>query len=292
MRKPFTSTLLLAAGALGLASVAGSAGAVTLDATGTTFRFGYDGQTVTDSDDLGYGGYPEGTSLRYDEVATIDGTVIDAVVTFVDGTDLFSYDAGEADRLERIDDTFPDDEEDPFIELALGGNAQGGFAIAEMSVEFFEGGTNTPVTLSNLPMNVYDIDNLQWVEVDGAAGYSVSTNTHLTVTNPSSGTYRFTSPDESTDNDDGTSYTVGRGKVIFNATSEVTFRVAIPNEIEPGGSFDVDFSNGLPWTDQFGGGENTTNLPETGMAVGILAGLSVAMIAAGAALGARRRLRA
>lgn len=292
MRKSLTSTLLLAAGALGLASVAGSAGAVTLDATGTTFRFGYDGQTVTDTADLDYGAFPEGTSIRYDEVATIDGTVIDAVVTFVNGTNLYSWFSNEADMLQRIDDTFPDDEEDPFIELSVGGNEQGGFAIAEMSVEFFEGGTNTPVTISNLPMNVYDIDSLQWVEVEGAAGYSVSTNTHLTVTNPSAGTYRFTSPDEETSGDDGTAYTIGRGKVILSATSEVTFRVAVPNDVEAGGSFDVDFSDGLPWTDQFGGGEDTTNLPETGMAVGILAGLSVAMIAAGAALGARRRIRA
>lgn len=294
MRKPFTSTLLLAAGALGLASVAGSAGAVTLDATGATFQFGVDGQIVTDEDDLAIGLAPN-SSIRYDNVATIDGTVIDAVVTFVDGTNLYDDDAGEAGWIVRLDDTFPDDEEDPFIELALGGNEQGGFAIAEMSVEFFEGGTNTPVTLSNLPMNVYDIDNLQWVEVDGAAGYSVSTNTHLTVTNPSSGTYRFTSPVEETHSDDGTAYTIGRGKVIFDAASSVTVRVAIPNVSEDGpayGSFDLDFSNGLPWTDQFGGGENTTNLPETGMAAGILAGLSAAMIAAGAALGARRRLRA
>jgi LPXTG-motif cell wall-anchored protein len=285
MRKTLTSITLVAAGVLGLASVAGSAGAVTLDATGTAFRFGYDGQTVTDAADLDVP-LPEGSSIRFDAVATIDGTVIDAVVTFVDGTNLSWDTAGE---IGRIDDTFPDDEEDPFIELQLG-STEDGEAIAEIRVDFFEGGTNTPVTISNLPLNIYDIDSLQWAEADGVAGYSMSTNTHLTVTNPSSGTYRFTSPDEETDGDDGSAYTIGRTKMIFTAASSVTVRVSVP--AETGGSFDLDFSNGLPWTDQFGGGENTTNLPETGMAVGILAGLSVAMIAAGAALGARRRIRA
>jgi LPXTG-motif cell wall-anchored protein len=62
-----------------------------------------------------------------------------------------------------------------------------------------------------------------------------------------------------------------------------------------GGSFDVDFSNGLPFQDDFGGGEDTSNLPElptTGVAVGVMAGISLAMIAGGAAIGARRRARA
>ena len=294
MRKSLTTITLVAAGVLGFASVAGSAGAVTLDATGATFLFGVDGQTVTDENDLGTGLAPN-SSIRYDNVATIDGNVIDAVVTFVGGTNLYDYDSGETGWIVRLDDEFPDDEEDPFIEARI--DVEDGFpsATADFTVDFFESGTNTPVTLSNLAMNIYDIDSLQSAQVDGAAGYSVSTNTHLTVTNPASGSYLFTSPDGSTGTDDGTAYTVGRAKAVFAPTSSVSFSLTAPPDLECSecsSSFDIDFSDGLPWTAPFGGGENTSNLPETGMAVGILAGLSMAMIASGAALGARRRTRA
>ena len=294
MRKSLTTITLVAAGVLGLASVAGSAGAVTLDATGATFLFGVEGQTVTDENDLN-AGLPPNSSIRYDNVATIDGTVIDAVVAFVGGTNLYDDDSGESGWIVRLDDEFPDDEEDPFIEVRI--DVEDGFpsATANFTVDFFEGGTNTPVTISNLAMNIYDIDSLQSAQVDGAAGYSVSTNTHLTVTNPASGSYLFTSPDEETESDNGTAFTIGRAKAVFAPTSSVAFSLNAPPDLECSecsSAFDIDFSEGLPWTDQFGGGENTTNLPETGMAVGILAGLSVAMIAAGAALGTRRRTRA
>lgn len=292
-------------GVIGLLSVASPATALTLDATGTTFRFGYLNQTVTDAGNLGSGGYPEGTSIRYDDVATINGTVIDAVVTYVEGTNLRSPFTSTLGHITRIDDEFPDDEEDPYVELTIGGDEQSDFAIAEITIGFFEAGTSTPVTITNLPMNIYDIDSLQWFEADGAAGYSVSTNTHLTVTNPSTGTYRFTSPDAETSSDDGTAFTVGRGKLIFAATSSVTVRVAIPNvpnDGPPGGSFDLDFSVGLPWSDEIGGSENTTNLPTpptttttpslptTGTASFVLSGLAVAMILGGTGLVARRRL--
>jgi len=289
MKKSFTSITLMAAGVLGLASVSGSAGAATLDATGATFEFGVSGQTVSDSGDLDTP-VPEGTAITYTNVATIDGSVLDAVVTYVDGTNLEAD--GESDYLWRLDDEVDGDEEDPYIKTNLqsDGNGEG---IAEIRVDFFLTGTSTPATISNLSVNFYDIDNLQWVEVEGAAGYSVSSNTHLTVTNPSSGEYRFTSVDESTSDEDGTSFTVGRARVVYAASSSVTYRLGVA--VNQDGSMDADFSTGLPWVDDFGGGEDTSNLPElpaTGTAVGVMAGIAVAMIAGGAALGARRRTRA
>jgi LPXTG-motif cell wall-anchored protein len=294
MKKSVTSITLIAAGVLGLASVSGSAGAATLDATDAVFEFGVDGQTVDDVANLGYvAGLAPGTSIRYSAVATIGGTVIDATVTFVEGTNLFSLPddgPGSSGHIDRIDDTFPDDEEDPFIESSVTPDSGDTETSATLRVDFFEAGTNTPVTLTNLTLNIYDIDEEQWAEIEGIAGYALSTNTHLTVTNPSSGTYRFTSPSEETDSDDGTAFTVGRVKAVFTSTSSVIYTIGAP--ADSGGRFDADFSNGLPFQDDVGGGEDTSTLPATGAAVGVMAGIAVAMIAGGAALGARRRTRA
>lgn len=244
--------------------------AADLDATGSVLRFGYDGQTVTDSALLDTV-VPEGTALLYANVATIGTTVIDAVVTFADGDHLI----GDCDidstpgSIGRIDDVFPSDEEDPFIEASICAddveNVDPGFAV--LTIDFYVGGTytgvgtGTPVSMSNLFLNVYDIDNLQALEVPGATGYAVSTNTHLTVTEPVDGTYVFQSPDAPTSADDGTSYTIGRAKVALAAASSVS--VTLSTEAGTDASFDLDFSNGLPWTDTVGGGEDTSNLPPT-----------------------------
>ena len=259
------SALLLA---LGIAAAPAVAHAEDLDATGVVFRFGYEGQVVTDSALLDTP-VPVGTSLLYSNIATIGSTVIDGLVTFVDGENLIGdcNPDTEAGFISRIDDVFPSDEEDPFVEASICApgdpNVDPGFAVVR--INFYVGGTytgegtGTPVSLANLVLNVYDIDGLQAIEVPGAIGYAVSTNTHLTVTEPVDGTYVFQSPNEVTDGDDGTAYTVGRAKVALATASSVTVTIFVP--ADSSGGFDFDLSNGLPWTDSLGGGEDTTNLP-------------------------------
>lgn len=282
-----------------LAASADVAHAVTLDANGATFRFGYDGQVIEDDALLGEPVLP-GASLYYANVATIGSTVVDAVVTFVEGSNLYWDNEGE---IERIDDTLPDDEEDPYIETSLASDEcpEDEFATALMQIDFYIGGTytgegtGTPVSLSNLILNVYDIDGLQKIEVYGGLGYSVATNTHLEVTNPAAGTYVFASPDESTDGDDGTSYTIGRAKVVLATTSSVQAELAVPCLSQ--GGFDLDFSYGMPWTDGSGGGEDTTTLPPiglppTGTGATTAALIAAALLTAGWALTRVRRTAA
>ena len=254
--------------ALGIATAPAVAHAADIDATGSVLRFGYDGQVVTDSALLDIA-VPVGTALVYENIATFGSTVVDGVVSFVDGEHLI----GDCDidstpgSIGRIDDTFPSDEEDPFIEasICVDGevNTDPGFAV--LTIDFYVGGTytgvgtGTPVNMTNLVLNVYDVDNEQSLEVPGAIGYAVSTNTHLTVTEPVDGTYVFQSPDSDTTSDDGTAYTIGRAKVALATASSVT--VTLATVAGSDASFDLDFSNGVPWTDNVGGGEDTTNLP-------------------------------
>ena len=285
-----------------------------LDATNAEFEFGVTGQTVNDVSQLG-GGVAPGDSIHYVAVTTIGSTVIDAVVTYVSGINSEEVIDGApdiADNLDRLDDDFPDDSADAYLEPILDPNDPSLEARATITVSFYltgtytGPGTGTSVTLRNLALNIYDLDESQFFIVEGIRGYSLSTNTHVTPLETSPGAVTFTASPDSTGNLDGTAQTVGRVKVVYASGSTVSFVLGVPPLLGRG-LFDLQFGEGSAWSDQIGGGEDTSTLPEpeaepepesepelpeTGMAVGILAGLSVAMIAAGAALGARRRLRA
>ena len=77
--------------------------------------------------------------------------------------------------------------------------ASGGGA-ATYHVEFVAAGTNNPVTLSNMSINVGDIDARQYVQFAGPTSYQLGQNTQLTVkTNAQDnsipqGAYRFVGP--------------------------------------------------------------------------------------------------
>ena len=277
--------------ALGIVVAPAAVHAADLDATGSVLRFGYDGQTVTDSSLLDTV-VPVGTALVYENVATIGTTAIDAVVTYADGANL----VGDCDvdstpgSIGRIDDTFPSDEEDPFIEASIcvagDPNTDRGYAV--LTIDFYIGGTyagegtGTPANMTNLLLNVYDIDDLQAMEVPGVIGYSVSTNTHLTVTEPADGTYLFQAPETDTSTSDGTAYTIGRAKVALAPTSSVS--VTLSTDADSDASFDLDFSGGAAWTDTVGGGEDTTNLPpvveEEEETLPVTGGMSTTLLAA------------
>lgn len=261
----------------------------TLDASGAVLRFGYDGQVINDALTLGEA-VVEGSSIHYVAIATINGTTIDGVVTFVDGVNLSD------DELGRIDDTLPDDEEDPYVESdVVADSAPGGSAILQidfyLSGTYTGVGTGTLVTLNNLSVNFYDIDSLQSVTVSGISGYSLATNTIITATQLAPGAYTFASADESTDKDDGTSYTKGRVRVVYASVSSISYSLFAPED----GGFDTDISSGMPWTDLVGGGEDTSNLPplpETGSSSLVIAALAAALLTAGVALTRVRRTAA
>jgi hypothetical protein len=218
------------------------------------------GQVITPASALGTNYYAEGTTLHYETVATIAGTDVDAVVTFVSGSNLGEYDPSSPAQYEarlgkirRIDHA----NSGPFLEHSVKVLDVEGGGSATLKIDFLRGGTyagpgtGTPIVLTNLTFNVYDLDGLQAIAIDGLASYVLSTNTHLTMTSPRPGTFRFTAPSASTSEATGTSYTVGRVEVTLNPTSVVTYQMFFPRRTS--GSQNLDFSRGVPWEDDFGG---------------------------------------
>jgi|GEM_PF-2337696 len=111
-------------------------------------------------------------SLTYTNVATIGGQVIDATVTLTaisgmaEQTFLATTEAA-LDRLDKCDPTAPD--EARLIEISFDNDSTTGVeeeAYFVLGIAFFLGGTSTPAILTNLKLNVEDIDNDQYLEVD------------------------------------------------------------------------------------------------------------------------------
>lgn len=311
--KFFTTLCFACCGALGLIlGVPTAAHASSLDATGAIFEFGVAGQTVNDAADLDVGIAP-GASIHYVGVTTIDTTVVDAVVTFVSGVnseDVIDGAPDVPDYLDRLDDNFPDDSTDAYLEPILDPNNGSLEARATIRVDFFETGTytgpgtGTPATLRNLALNLYDLDELQFFLVEGIRGYSLSTNTHVTADETSADNFTFTAGAGATNNTSGTAQTVGRVKVVFASADSVTFILGTPPDLGRG-LFDLQFGDGVAWTDDNGGTEDTSTLPEpepapepeyelptTGFGMAPMVALAAGVLAVGTAVWTRGRIRA
>lgn len=225
----------------------------TLDLDGAPLRFDAVGQTVEPSS-LIEAPMSVGETLTYRDVATVDGFTVDAVITVVSVENLLG---GQA---EYTDENNANPELDGAIEADVNaGPSTPGRVIYRMA--FFHGGTYTgagtgvPVTLLRLRMHVYDVDNLQFVEFSGFAGYQLSTNTIVTVTAGSSGRTRFaeTTDTSTSTGSSRTAYTRGRVTVRFDAVSSYEYAYGVI-EPEDGASYSIDLSaDGQAWTDNVGG---------------------------------------
>jgi hypothetical protein len=138
----------------------------------------------------------QGFSHRYNNVFT----GVDAVLT-VTAVNNIDYDDDESNGVDNLFDNV-----DRFnsttgkaidINIDIAGespnDAQSGSA--SMRADFVQAGTNNPVTLSNISINVADIDSNQYVSFTGISAYELSSSptTELTVSS-SAGTYEFKEP--------------------------------------------------------------------------------------------------
>lgn len=204
----------------------------TVDVTGLVLRFG---QPVGNVGTIDVSDFASG-SIRFTNVVTVGETVVDAVVS-VESL------IGQVERY-RIDK----DDNHPLLEhnAQTSGDNFGDFGV-EIRIQFFLTGTVTPVTLTGVVFNAYDIDNKQFLRVDGLAAYQRSNNTHVTIS-ASDGSVLFGSPSISTSNDDGTAFTVGRVKVYMPPVDTFTYAFIVDGD-DPSGSVDLDFSEGIEWRD-------------------------------------------
>ncbi|MDD1616027.1 MAG: DUF4347 domain-containing protein [Methylococcaceae bacterium] len=128
-------------------------------------------------------GQNTGDVVIFNNVATIDGQVIDAVVTTVNNTDIniIGFDSASGVLGAPLNPNW--------FELDTQSIVSGGASIIKF--EFIKSGTYNPATglgedvlLQNLIVNSYDIDNGQFQDFSGFSSYTVASNTTLAQSTP------------------------------------------------------------------------------------------------------------
>lgn len=183
--------------AISLAVAASGFVAYTAPAQATT-SYDVEGLSLDFDNDSPLGGQAtEGWTRRYENVITIDGQQIDAIVSAVNTVGLDDDDDSSdgADNLIGAVDDCCGQDLSPWINVYDDDSED--FGSLTLRVEFVLAGTNTPVELQNVSIYVTDIDGGQFAEFSGPGSYELSTETELTVlthTDDSSidnGTIRF-----------------------------------------------------------------------------------------------------
>lgn len=149
---------------------------------------------------------PVGYSVRYNNVAT----GVDALLSVTNITNL---------RLNNVDRVSTTDNWQLWTNETIGS----GGGSATYHIEFVATGTNNPVTLENMAINVGDIDARQYVQFAGVQSYTLSQNTALVATpGPATGipagSYRFSEPNGTGSTDTDTRFWA---QVNYNALSAV-----------------------------------------------------------------------
>lgn len=203
-----------------------------------------------------------GDALRYQNVANIGGQRIDALVTLVSisGMDSQTFSSGPSpavalDRLDKCDV----DSDSGLVEVNFDSDTPlPGDANFVLKFDFFEGATATAATLTNLKMNVEDIDSNQYLEVDNftssrlASGrgatdlqeYSNGQSIEVGHTSPvvlstTASARRFHALGSSSGSDPAAERDKHVAEISYASTSSITLKLGV---YESGsGSFDLDF---------------------------------------------------
>jgi uncharacterized repeat protein (TIGR02543 family) len=172
------------------------------------------------------------TPVRYENVITISGTEIDALVSVVDLLNSGSREDDndefviEDDKLSRIDNInlSEDDEQANELESSFYSYADDGDeAYAIVDIQFVLGGTTTAVTLTNVSLSISDIDNDQFVQFSGLSSYSLSPDRLVNR-------YDETTPDDwdSIEDEYPTQVTAVTGEDTLETSNEDSVNVSVP----------------------------------------------------------------
>jgi hypothetical protein len=201
-----------------------------------------------------------GDTFRYQNVANIGGQRIDARVTLVSITGMqtrvfTSSTEAALDRLDKCDI----DSKTRLVEVNFDSvSARPGDANFVLKFDFFEGATATAATLTNLKMNVEDIDSNQYLEVDNftstrlAPGrsatdlqeYSNTQSIEVGHTSPvtlstTATARRFHALGSSSSSDPVAEKDKHVAEITYASTNSITLKLGVYES--GGGSFDIDF---------------------------------------------------
>ena len=148
-----------------------------------------------------------GFNRRYENVATIDGAVIDARVTIVAQSGNVNSELSTFDQY--------DNSQHLSAHTEPNGSAE---ASGKFRIDFLADGTNTPVVLRNIRSSIADIDAHEFGTFFGISRYRLATGTQLSRSGSTPGIYRFHSSTTGGSNTDELRIL----EVDYDATSSIT----------------------------------------------------------------------
>jgi uncharacterized repeat protein (TIGR02543 family) len=171
------TTFLMTGGIL----LPGSANAVNVNSAPIVFPNGVNDPNIGVGAGVGF-------SHRYDNVVTVGGVSVDAIVSVVSVTGIDSDDNhanGANNLLDELDENGSDGDAIKLNLDVFGLDSQSGDTNfqgeAVIRVAFVQDNTSTAATLQNVVVNVKDIDSNQFVEFPGITSYLLSNPTDLNV---------------------------------------------------------------------------------------------------------------
>lgn len=213
---------------------------------------------ITQTDEVNY--LKANDSLRYKNVANIGGQAIDAVVTLVSvtGMQTQTFSSTPHPTLRRLDKC-DIDADTRLVEIGFTSvSARPNDSNFVLRFDFFLSGSTNTATLTNLKMNVEDIDNNQYLEVDNftsarlapgraasdlqeySNGQSIQVGGGSSVTLSTTATARRF---HALGSSDGSDPVAERDKhvaeITYASTNSITLKLGVFES--GGGSFDLDF---------------------------------------------------
>jgi hypothetical protein len=210
----------------------------------------------------------QGFTWTYRNVIESSVWPIDATVSVNSASLVDAYYCSEIDLpnnlIRHLDSYSSDDELNRWLRLqlddiCLDDESEGS---VDISVSFSIRGT--PVELQNLTLAVYDLDDMQFLEVSGFDRYQLTADSIISA-RVVDGITRFeetqdlsTSNSSTTDDFDfiGSALTVGRVQMEFDQVGRIDLRLGAAKD--GAAYFDLDFSAGNPWQDENGEAELVT----------------------------------
>lgn len=187
MSRTFLRSVLSAL--LGLAMVFASFTMGSVAAQAITVNLNYAAVAFSNGSTIGSNNPAVGSSYRYSNAATVGSQGIDAIVTLTDKTaaTITAIDQGTPSQ------SAPGSNLNTDTDFTGAGNIGGS---QTYRIDFVEAGTNTPITLQNVAVVVWDIDAKQYAQFAGITSYKMDSSSVLTtITNNGStvpaGSYRF-----------------------------------------------------------------------------------------------------
>lgn len=201
-------------------------------------------------------GTSNGDVVRFHNVITLDGQVIDALVTTtLSSATVSAYDhnAGQPSSINE------------FFQPNISAGSDPGSA--NFNIQFVKAGTTDAVTLQNVVVNSYDLDgqasksDRQYQVFKGFARYELATTTQLVPSTLADGSVKFLYTTASPTNNGDIYADPYRVRVYYDSISTFDVQVGIDkvgaSSFSGIGYFAVDFSLGNDWT----GATTTTGTP-------------------------------